>query len=242
VGAAGAEGTPLTGPSPLVVLDDVERVFRRGPGEVRALHGVSLSIDEGEFVAVLGHSGSGKTTLLSILGCLDQPTRGSYRLGGIAVSEMEDTPLSRVRNRTIGFVFQSFQLIPQLTVRENVETPLLYADCPPREARERALLGLARVGLAARADHRPQELSGGEAQRAAVARALVNEPRLVLADEPTGNLDSETGDQIAGLLSGLHERGTTVILVTHNATLAQRARRRIVLRDGAVAEDTGRPL
>jgi putative ABC transport system ATP-binding protein len=222
-----------------VVLDEVERVFRRGPGEVRALHGVTLSIDAGEFVAVLGPSGSGKTTLLSILGCLDQPTHGTYRLAGVPVSALPDVPLSRIRNRTIGFVFQSFQLIPQLTVRENVETPLLYGDCPPGEATERALSSLAQVGLASRADHKPQELSGGEAQRAAVARALVTEPRLILADEPTGNLDSETGDQIAGLLSGLHERGTTVILVTHNAVLAQRAKRRIVLKDGSVAEDTG---
>jgi putative ABC transport system ATP-binding protein len=219
---------------PLVALRDVHRVYPRGSSAVVALDGVSLDVREGEKVAIMGPSGSGKTTLLSILGCLDRPTRGEYLFGGRRVEGLDDDELSRLRNRSIGFVFQSFHLIPQLTVAENVETPLLYAGAPPSEWRPRSLAALARVGLAARADHRPSELSGGEAQRAAIARALVTVPRLLLADEPTGNLDTHTGEEIASLLDELHGNGSTVVLVTHNEALARRAQRVVRLRDGRV--------
>jgi putative ABC transport system ATP-binding protein len=215
-----------------VALRDVSRVYPRGAGEVVALAGVSLEVREGEKLAIMGPSGSGKTTLLSILGCLDRPTRGEHLFDGRRVEALGDDELSRLRNRSIGFVFQSFHLIPQLTVAENVETPLLYEGAPLAEWRPRALAELERVGLASRADHRPGELSGGEAQRAAIARALVTDPRLVLADEPTGNLDSATGEEIATLLDELNARGRTVVLVTHNEALARRAGRVVRLRDG----------
>jgi putative ABC transport system ATP-binding protein len=222
---------------PLVSLRDVARVYPRGAGEVVALAGVDLDVRPGEKLAIMGPSGSGKTTLLSILGCLDRPTRGEHLFDGRRVEGLTDDELSRLRNRSIGFVFQAFHLIPQLTVAENVETPLLYEGAPPSEWRPRALRSLERVGLAARADHRPSELSGGEAQRAAIARALVTEPRLLLADEPTGNLDSATGEEIASLLDELHARGRTVVLVTHNETLARRAQRVVRLRDGRVESE-----
>jgi putative ABC transport system ATP-binding protein len=201
---------------------------------VVALDGVSLTVHEGEKLAIMGPSGSGKSTLLSILGCLDRPTAGEYRLFGESVSSLDDVRLSRTRNRRIGFVFQSFHLIPQLTVLENVETPLLYGDVPEGEWRSRALRCLERVGLSPRADHRPSELSGGEAQRTAIARALVTEPALLLADEPTGNLDSHTGEEVAALLDGLHDEGRTVVLVTHNEALGRRAERVLRLRDGRI--------
>jgi putative ABC transport system ATP-binding protein len=204
---------------------------------VVALDGVSLKIARGEKLAIMGPSGSGKSTLLSILGCLDRPTAGEYRLFGEDVSALEDERLSRTRNRRIGFVFQSFHLIPQLSVAENVETPLLYGDTPEAEWREKALRCLERVGLSHRADHRPSELSGGEAQRAAIARALVTEPALLLADEPTGNLDSHTGDEVAGLLDALHEDGVTVVLVTHNEALGRGAERILRLRDGRIESE-----
>jgi putative ABC transport system ATP-binding protein len=224
---------------PLVSLRHVARVYPRGTTEVVALAGVSLDVREGEKLAIMGPSGSGKTTLLSIVGCLDRPTRGEHLFDGRRVERLSDDELSRLRNRSIGFVFQSFHLIPQLTVVENVETPLLYEGAPPAAWRPRALRALERVGLAARADHRPTELSGGEAQRAAIARALVTEPRLLLADEPTGNLDSATGEEIAALLDELHARGRTVVLVTHNETLARRAQRVVRLRDGRVESEEG---
>jgi putative ABC transport system ATP-binding protein len=234
-------GTPaLEGAlNPLVVLEDVGRVFHRGSVAVPALRNLTVSVGDGEFVAVVGPSGSGKTTLLSILGCLDRPTSGRYLLRGESVAGMDDQQLSRIRNRHVGFVFQSFHLIPHLSVLENVETPLLYADCPGPVARERARASLERVGLGARGDHRPGELSGGEAQRAAVARALVTRPSLILADEPTGNLDTATGEQIVGLLASLHTLGATVVIVTHNPAIAQRASRRIELRDGTLHRDEG---
>jgi putative ABC transport system ATP-binding protein len=217
----------------------VARVYLRGTGQVAALADVSLRVQAGESVAVTGPSGSGKSTLLSILGCLDRPTRGRYLLDGTPVSGLRDGELSRLRNRRIGFVFQSFHLIPQLTVAENVETPLLYGPVPVGEWRARALACLEKVSLAHRADHRPAELSGGEAQRAAIARALVCEPALLLADEPTGNLDSATGEEIARLLGALHREGRTLVVVTHNEALARRAERIVRLRDGRVeAEET----
>ena len=219
---------------PLIELRSVSRVYRRGAAEVPALDGVSLEVRDGEWVAVMGPSGSGKSTLLSILGCLDRPTRGEYLLDGRSVADLDDTRLSALRNRAIGFVFQSFHLIPQLTVLENVETPLLYGAVPEGEWRERAERCLDRVGLRHRADHRPSELSGGEAQRTAVARALVTEPRLLLADEPTGNLDTQTGREIAALLEGLHREGRTIVLVTHDEAMARQAERMVRLRDGRV--------
>jgi ABC-type lipoprotein export system ATPase subunit len=221
----------------VVRLDGVGKVYPRGETAVRALEGVTLSVATGELLAVMGASGSGKSTLLAILGCLDRPTSGDYHLDGQHVAGLTDAALSRLRNRTIGFVFQSFHLIPELTVLENVETPLLYGDVPPAEWRERSRRGLERVGLPHRADHRPSELSGGEAQRVAIARALVTEPRLLLADEPTGNLDSGTGEEIADLITGLTDEGRTVILVTHNDALAARARRVVRLKDGRVVSD-----
>jgi len=220
--------------APVVSLREVRKLYPRGARAVAALDGVTLSVDEGEKLVIMGPSGSGKSTLLSILGCLDRPTSGDYDLEGEPVSSFEDDRLSRVCNQRIGFVFQSFHLLPQLTVAENVETPLLYGDVPPSEWRPRALASLARVGLQERADHRPSELSGGEAQRTAIARALVTEPRLLLADEPTGNLDSVTGEEIAKLLDGLNAEGRTIILVTHNEALARRARRLVRLRDGRI--------
>ena len=219
---------------PVVELREARRLYPRGAKAVSALDGVSLRVAEGEKLAIMGPSGSGKSTLLSILGCLDRPTSGEYLLDGDPVSTLDDDRLSGIRNRHIGFVFQSFHLLPQLTVAENVETPLLYGDVPPSDWRPRALAMLGRVGLLERADHRPSELSGGEAQRTAIARALVTEPRLLLADEPTGNLDSATGEEIARLLDSLHAEGRTIILVTHNETLARQAERMIRLRDGRV--------
>ena len=224
--------------TPLVALRDVERVYPRGASRVVALAGVSLEIRRGEKLAIMGPSGSGKTTLLSILGCLDRPSSGTHFFDGESVASLDDDALSRLRNRSVGFVFQAFHLIPQLTVAENVETPLLYAGVPLREWRGRAMEALERVSLAHRADHRPSELSGGEAQRAAIARALVTSPRLLLADEPTGNLDTATGDEIAALLDELHAKGATVALVTHNEALGRRAERVLRLRDGRIESET----
>jgi putative ABC transport system ATP-binding protein len=224
----------------LLELHGVARTYARGSASVAALRGVDLRVHRGEWVAVTGPSGSGKSTLLSILGLLDRPTEGEYLLEGQSAALLDDRTASRVRNRSVGFVFQSFHLIPELTVVENVETPLLYASVPEREWRARALRCLERVRLSHRADHRPAELSGGEAQRAAVARALVCEPALLLADEPTGNLDSGTGDQIAALLRELNGDGRTVVLVTHNEALAARSPRVVRLVDGRVVADERR--
>jgi len=223
--------------SPLAELTGARKVYPRGATAVVALDGVALRIASGEKLAIMGPSGSGKSTLLAILGCLDRLTTGEYRLFGESVSGLDDVRLSNTRNRRIGFVFQSFHLIPQLTVLENVETPLLYGDVPEAEWRPRAMRCLERVGLSHRADHRPAELSGGEAQRAAIARALVTEPALLLADEPTGNLDSHTGEEVASLLDALHAEGRTVVLVTHNEALGQRAQRILRLRDGRIESE-----
>jgi len=225
---------------PLVALRDVVREYPRGASRVVALAGISLEIRAGEMLAIMGPSGSGKTTLLSILGCLDRPSGGEHLFEGRSVAELADDELSRLRNRSVGFVFQAFHLIPQLSVAENVETPLLYEGAPLPEWRPRALRALERVGLVHRADHRPSELSGGEAQRAAIARALVTAPRLLLADEPTGNLDTATGEEIAALLDELNAQGATVVLVTHNEALGRRARRVLRLRDGRVESEERR--
>ena len=220
-----------------MALRDVVRAYPRGAAQVLALAGVSLEIRAGEKVAIMGPSGSGKTTLLSILGCLDRPSSGEHLFDGQAVGALGDDALSRLRNRSVGFVFQAFHLIPQLSVLENVETPLLYEGAPLDEWRPRALRALERVGLAQRADHRPSQLSGGEAQRAAIARALVTRPRLLLADEPTGNLDTRTGAEIAALLDELHAQGATVVLVTHNEALGRGAERVVRLRDGRIESE-----
>jgi len=222
----------------LVRLEHVEKVYRMGRVQVRALDGVSFAIEEGEHVAVMGHSGSGKSTLLNLLGCLDRPTGGRYRLAGRDVSQMTDAGLSAIRGRHIGFVFQSFNLITELTVLANIEVPLFYQGVPRRQRHHRSMQLAEMVGLADRVGHRPTELSGGERQRVAIARALANDPLLVLADEPTGNLDSHTSDEILRIFDDLWRRGRTIITVTHEQDVATHAGRVIVLRDGQVESDT----
>ncbi len=218
-------------------LTDVRKVYRTGVEEVAALDGVSLSIDEGEYVAVIGPSGSGKSTLMNILGCLDTPSEGLYRLAGDDVSSLDETALAGIRNRRIGFVFQQFHLLSSLTAQRNVELPLVYAGVAPAERKQRARDALAKVGLAARADHRPNQLSGGQQQRVAVARALVTEPAIVLADEPTGNLDSTSTNDILNLFEDLHSLGRTIVLITHEHEVAARATRVVTVADGIVVND-----
>ncbi|WP_280150965.1 ABC transporter ATP-binding protein [Piscinibacter sp. XHJ-5] len=227
--------SPASGP--LIEARDITKVYAMGDNLVHALRGVSLTIEAGEFVAVMGASGSGKSTLMNILGCLDRPTEGHYRLAGEAVETMSPDALASIRNRRIGFVFQQFNLLPRTSAVENVELPMLYANVPSAERRARALESLERVGLAERAQHTPAELSGGQQQRVAIARALVNRPQLILADEPTGALDSQTSEDIMHVLSGLNAQGMTVVLVTHEPDIAAWARRRIVFRDGHILED-----
>ena len=221
----------------LIEARDLTKVYSMGAQTVHALRGVSLSIEEGEFVAIMGASGSGKSTLMNILGCLDLPTTGQYRLAGEGVEAMAADQLASIRNRRIGFVFQQFNLLPRTSALENVELPLVYAGLPGAERRARALASLQTVGLSERADHTPAELSGGQQQRVAIARALVNRPQLILADEPTGALDSQTSEDIMKLLSALNRQGMTVVLVTHESEIAAWARRKIVFRDGHIVED-----
>ncbi|CCY37117.1 aBC-type antimicrobial peptide transport system ATPase component [Alistipes sp. CAG:831] len=223
--------------SEIIRLEDIRRIYRVGNQEVRALDGVSLSVYQNEYVAIMGPSGSGKSTLMNILGCLDSPSGGHYILNGVDVSEMEDGELADVRNREIGFVFQSFNLLPRYNALENVALPMVYAGVPARERMERAAAALESVALSERMDHKPNELSGGQKQRVALARALINDPSIILADEPTGNLDTHTSIEIMRLFEEIHSRGNTVIVVTHEEDIAAYARRIIRLRDGRVESD-----
>jgi putative ABC transport system ATP-binding protein len=222
---------------PLIEARELVKTYSMGDQTVHALRGVSLDIEEGEFVAIMGASGSGKSTLMNILGCLDLPTSGQYRLAGEGVEGMESDQLASIRNRRIGFVFQQFNLLPRTSALENVELPMVYAGIKSEARKEKAKAALARVGLGARMDHTPAELSGGQQQRVAIARALVNNPQLILADEPTGALDSQTSEDIMKLLTELNQQGMTVMLVTHEHDVAAWARRRIVFRDGQMVED-----
>ncbi len=222
---------------PIIELRDVYKIYDMGAEKVRALNGLDLAIQRGEYVAIMGPSGSGKSTLMNLLGCLDTPSEGSYILNGTAVEHLNDQELAAIRNKEIGFVFQTFNLLARTDALQNVELPLIYAGVSRKERRERAERALSRVGLTDRAHHLPNELSGGQRQRVAIARALVNEPSILLADEPTGNLDTATSTEIMQLFDELHRQGNTVILVTHEAEIAAHARRKIVLRDGKVVTD-----
>jgi len=217
---------------PLIRIEKLSRHYRKGPAVIKAVDGVSLRIDEGEFAAIMGPSGAGKSTLLYMIGCLDRPSGGRYFLDGNEVSQLSDRELSLIRATQIGFVFQTFNLLHQLNVLENVMVSFLYSGRSEREARSRALKAIEQVGLEERISHHPQELSGGEMQRAAIARALCVEPRILLADEPTGNLDTRTGKEILDIFSGLNRAGMTILMVTHNADIAGFARRRVYLQDG----------
>ena len=222
---------------PIIRIRDLTRHYVMGTETVQALRGVSLDIARNEYVAIMGPSGSGKSTMMNMIGCLDTPTGGEYWLNGQEVSQLTDDQLARVRNKEIGFVFQTFNLLPRATSLHNVELPLVYAGVSARDRRARASAALGRVGLGNRMDHRPNELSGGQRQRVAIARALVNEPSILLADEPTGNLDSTTSEEIMQVFSELHRQGQTIIMVTHEADIAAHAERTVVLRDGKVESD-----
>lgn len=226
---------------PLLRLEGITKVYRMGDESLNALKGVTLAVDPGEFVAIMGTSGSGKSTLMNILGCLDRPTSGKYMLEGHDVAKLDVNALSELRNEALGFVFQSFNLLKRTTARENVELPLLYAGVRAKERRERAEAALTRVGLASRMGHYPNQLSGGQQQRVAIARALVNRPRIILADEPTGNLDSRTSIEVMALLQELGSTGITVVLVTHEPDIAAYADRTIVMKDGLVLADDRHP-
>ena len=221
----------------LIETRDLWKTYIMGSEEIHALRGVSIEIERGEYVAIMGPSGSGKSTLMNLIGCLDTPTKGSYLLNGKQVGQMNDNELARIRNEEIGFVFQTFNLLPRASALHNVELPLVYAAVPSKDRQARARAALDKVELSERISHRPNELSGGQRQRVAIARALVNNPSILLADEPTGNLDSKTGNEIMALFDRLHAGGNTIILVTHEADIAAYARRAIHLRDGQIEKD-----
>jgi putative ABC transport system ATP-binding protein len=225
---------------PLIETRDLWKTYVMGEEEIHALRGVSIQIDRGEYVAIMGPSGSGKSTLMNLIGCLDTPTKGSYLLNEKEVAEMNDDELAQIRNQEIGFVFQTFNLLPRATAMHNVELPLIYAGVSGKVRQERARQALEKVDLLQRATHRPNELSGGQRQRVAIARALVNDPSILLADEPTGNLDSKTGNEIMGVFERLHGGGNTIIVVTHEADIAAYAHRTIHIRDGQVEKDVRR--
>jgi putative ABC transport system ATP-binding protein len=225
---------------PLIETRDLWKTYKMGDEEIHALRGVSIQIERGEYVAIMGPSGSGKSTLMNLIGCLDTPTKGSYLLNEKEVAAMNDDDLAQIRNEEIGFVFQTFNLLPRATALHNVELPLIYAGVSGKERQERAKQALEKVDLTARASHRPNELSGGQRQRVAIARALVNNPSILLADEPTGNLDSKTGNEIMGVFERLHATGNTIVLVTHEADIAAYAHRAIHIRDGQVEKDVRR--
>jgi putative ABC transport system ATP-binding protein len=224
----------------LIETVDLWKTYQMGTEEVHALRGVSIQIERGEYVAIMGPSGSGKSTLMNLIGCLDTPSKGSYLLNGKQVSQMNDDELARIRNEEIGFVFQTFNLLPRATALHNVELPLIYAGTSSKERAERANLALDKVELGDRKGHRPNQMSGGQRQRVAIARALVNNPSILLADEPTGNLDSRTGIEIMALFAKLHEAGNTIVLVTHEPDVAAHAHRTISIRDGQVEKDVSR--
>ena len=221
----------------LIELRNVSKIYQLGGEEIRALDDVSLDIPTGDFVSIIGPSGSGKSTLMHIIGCLDSPTRGSLSIDGTAIEQASRSDLARLRNRKIGFVFQFFNLLPKLTVLQNVELPMIYAGLRARERRDRAMAALKLVGMDHRAKHRPLQISGGQQQRAAIARALVNNPRIIFGDEPTGNLDSTTGSAILDLFRQLSAEGRTIVLVTHDPDIAARTARRLEIRDGRIARD-----
>jgi putative ABC transport system ATP-binding protein len=221
----------------LIDIRDITKVYQMGDQQVHALSGVTVGVDRGEYVAIMGPSGSGKSTLMNLIGCLDTPSDGSYVLNGREVAKMTDDELASIRNQEIGFVFQTFNLLPRTSALQQVELPLVYSGVPRKERRERAKAALAAVGLTERAHHHPSELSGGQRQRVAVARALVNDPSILLADEPTGNLDSQTGGEIMALFDELNRKGNTIVLVTHEEDIASHARRIVRLLDGKVRDD-----
>ena len=221
----------------LIRTEDLWKTYEMGSEQIHALHGVSFDLNRNEYIAIMGPSGSGKSTLMNLIGCLDTPSKGQYFLNGKLVSDMDDDELAYIRNREIGFVFQTFNLLPRATALQNVELPLIYAGMPAGERRRRATASLEQVELTDRMTHTPSELSGGQRQRVAVARALVNHPSIILADEPTGNLDSKTGHEIMALFTRLHDEGNTIVLVTHEADIAQHADRIIHLLDGRISSD-----
>lgn len=221
----------------IIKMDDIGKIYKTGSIEVEALKNINLSIDKGEFTAIMGPSGSGKSTLMNIIGCLDRATSGNYELDGVDISRLNDNELAKIRNLKIGFVFQSFNLLPKMTALKNVELPMIYTGLDKKERRARALQAIEKVGLLDRAHHKPSELSGGQKQRAAIARALVNNPSIILADEPTGNLDSASGEDIMAIFQELNREGVTIVLVTHEQIIAQHTKRIISFMDGRITKD-----